>query len=151
MPGLTFLEGTGAVIRILLSFSFGFTLFHENSWQLIDNPHWYFLLRSCMMYGCSMRIHDASYERCMMRMDACDVHVCQNQSITRELLQDSLHRPRICSLSFLGRSWLLLKDSTQQHKDYVIRRFETPYTYGLRHTKLYSSLSFLIYQRLVTS
>jgi hypothetical protein len=87
----------------------------------------------------------------MMRMDACDVHVCQNQSITRELLQDSLHRPRICSLSFLGRSWLLLKDSTQQHKDYVIRRFETPYTYGLRHTKLYSSLSFLIYQRLVTS
>jgi hypothetical protein len=62
--------------RTLLSFSFGFTLFHENSWQLLDNPNWYFLLPSCMMYGCSMRIHDASCERCMMRMDACDVYVC---------------------------------------------------------------------------
>jgi hypothetical protein len=42
----------------------------------------------------------------MMRMDPCDVHVCQNRSITRELLQDSLHRPRTCSLSFLGWSGL---------------------------------------------
>jgi hypothetical protein len=49
-----------------------------------------------------MRIHDASCKRCMMRMDACDVHVCQNRSITHELLQDSLYSPRACSLSFLG-------------------------------------------------
>jgi hypothetical protein len=60
MSGLAFLEGTRAVIRTLLSFNFGFTLFHENSWQLLDNPHRYFLLQSCMMYGCSMRIHDVS-------------------------------------------------------------------------------------------
>jgi hypothetical protein len=62
-----------------------------------------------------MRIHGASRVRCMMRMDACDVHVCQNRSITRELLQDSLHRPRTCNLSFLGRSQLLFKDSTRLH------------------------------------
>jgi hypothetical protein len=67
-----------------------------------------------------MRIHDASYERCMMRMDACDVHVCHNRSTTCELLQDSLHRPRTCSLSFLGRSELLFKDSTQHHVGHVI-------------------------------
>jgi hypothetical protein len=107
--GARFLEGTRAMIRTLLSFSFGFTLFYENSWQLLDNPCWYFLLRSCMMHVCGMRIHDSSCERCMMRMDACNVHVCQNRSIIRELLQDSLHRPRTCSISFLGRSWLLLK------------------------------------------
>jgi hypothetical protein len=75
MSGLTFLEGTGAVIRKLISFSFGFTLFHENPWQLLDNSHLYFLLWSCMMYGCSMRIHDASFKRCMMRMGACDVYI----------------------------------------------------------------------------
>jgi hypothetical protein len=59
MLGLAFLEGTRAVMRTLLSFSFWFTLFYENSWQLLENSHWYFLLRSCMMYGCSMRINDA--------------------------------------------------------------------------------------------
>jgi hypothetical protein len=46
MLGLAFLKGTGAVIRTLLSFGFGFTLFHENPWQLLDNPHWYFRLQS---------------------------------------------------------------------------------------------------------
>jgi hypothetical protein len=76
MSRLALLKGTGAVIRTLLSFGFGFTLFHENPWQLLYNPHWYFLLRSCMMYGCSMRIHDASCKRCMMRMVACDVYTC---------------------------------------------------------------------------
>jgi hypothetical protein len=70
MLGLAFLEGTGAVIRTLLSYNFWFTLFHENSWQFLDNSHWYFLLRPCMMYGCSMRIHDASCKRCMMLMGA---------------------------------------------------------------------------------
>jgi hypothetical protein len=44
MSGIAFLEGTRAMIRTLLSFNFGFTLFHKNSWQLFDNPHWYFLL-----------------------------------------------------------------------------------------------------------
>jgi hypothetical protein len=59
MLGLAFLEETGVVIRTLLSFNFWFTVFHENSLQLLDNPYWHFLLRSCMMFGCSMRINDA--------------------------------------------------------------------------------------------
>jgi hypothetical protein len=76
----------------------------------------------------------------MMCMDACDVYLCQNQVITRELLQDSLHRSRTCSLSFLGQSQLLFKDSTQLYVGYVIKRLKLPYTYRLGHTKLYSSL-----------
>jgi tRNA splicing endonuclease len=64
MSGLAFLEGTGAVIRTLISFSFWFTLFHENSWQLLNNPHCHFFLRSCM-YGCSIRINDVyGYMKC---------------------------------------------------------------------------------------
>jgi hypothetical protein len=47
------------VIRTLLSFGFWFTLFHENSLQLLDNHYWYFLLRSCMMHECSMMIGNA--------------------------------------------------------------------------------------------
>jgi hypothetical protein len=81
----------------------------------------------------------------MVHMDACDVYVCQDRSITRELQQDSLHRPRTCSLSFLGRSWLLVKDSSQLHISYVIKHFESPYTYRFRHTKLYSLLSLLFF------
>jgi hypothetical protein len=48
-----------------------------------------------ILYDVWMQYEDTrcSCERCMMRMDACDVHVCQNRSITHELLQDSLHHP----------------------------------------------------------
>jgi hypothetical protein len=75
-----------------------------------------------------MRIHDASCERCMMRMDASDVYVCQNQVITCELLQDSLHRPRTSSMSFLGQSWLLFKDSSQLHVGYVMKHLKLLYS-----------------------
>ena len=37
MPGLAFLERIGEVVRTLLSFSFRFTLFHENSWMEIQS------------------------------------------------------------------------------------------------------------------
>jgi hypothetical protein len=57
-----------------------------------------------------MRIHDASCKRCMMRMGACNVYICLNPSISYGFLQDSLHRPRTCSLSFLGWSSLLLRN-----------------------------------------
>jgi hypothetical protein len=43
------------------------------------------------------------------------------------------------------------RDSTQLHIGYVIKHLESPYTYRLRHTKLYSSLSLPFFYKLVIS
>jgi hypothetical protein len=44
MSGLTFLEGTGVVVRALLGFGFRLNLLCENLLQLLSNSYWHFLL-----------------------------------------------------------------------------------------------------------
>jgi hypothetical protein len=109
--GLTIHWALGPFVRsFILLVDRGISVPHKNLLQLLSNSYWHFLLRSCMMHACKyegrwciLQVMHNAYG-CMLFAKFLTVYFLEVSD--KLVLQDSLHRSRTCSMSFLGRSWL---------------------------------------------